>query len=64
MGGRAGWLPDQAATEGSPPSQRVRPPASIAPDRGYGIAAAIGTRGRPVRCCGSPAVRWRAGCVG
>jgi hypothetical protein len=33
---------DQAATEGSPPSQRVRPPASIALDRGYGIPAAIG----------------------
>jgi len=60
MGGRAGWLPDQAATEGSPPgSEFGRPPrsrlteamASRRPsERGADRSAAVGHR----QCGGAP----------
>jgi putative transposase len=52
------WVvPPRAA----PPSQRVRPPASIALDRGSGIPAAIGRHNKGpsgLPWCGSPALRW------
>jgi len=48
-----------------PASEVGRPPRSrLTEAMASRRPSAVRTRGRPVRWCGSPAVRWRAGCVG